>query len=124
VSEPILDRSISSVCSSKNISRSIRPAPQLCDLTPILATQNNQAITTGRSPLHPVATTRSMTPLRTTSNGRPHIPPNRPNVQPTQFQKDVRNGTNTVNKLRDKQTAIMGMFINPNAGPRGKFRRI
>lgn len=35
----------------------------------------------------------------------------------------MKNGTNRPNKLRDKQTAVMGMCINPNAGPRGKFRR-
>ncbi|XP_011162466.1 unconventional myosin-Ie isoform X1 [Solenopsis invicta] len=103
-----------------NVSRPIRPAPQLCDLTPVLATQNNQTITTGRPSLRPVAAARSATPSRTTSNGRPSIPPNRPNVQPVQFlQKDIKNGTNNVNKLRDKQTAAMGTLINSNTRPRG-----
>lgn len=111
-----------SVRSHNNMSKPIRPAPQLCNLTPILAAQNNQAIITGKPPFHPVAAARSVAPSRMTSNGRPNIPSNRPNVQPTQFQKDVKNGTNNANKLRGKQTAVMGMYINPSAGPRGKFR--
>lgn len=80
---------------------------------------------TGKPPLHPIAAQRSMTPTQATSNGRPNIPPNRPNVQPVQLHRDMRSGTNYAypNMLRDKQTAVMGMFINPNPGPRGKFRR-
>lgn len=104
-----------------NISRPIRSAPKLCDLTSV-AVGNNQTITTDRPPLRPIAAVRSATPTQATSNGKPNIPPNRPNVQPVQLQKDMRNGTNRPNKLRDKQT-VMGMCINPNAGPRGKFRR-
>ncbi|KAL6257902.1 hypothetical protein P5V15_011501 [Pogonomyrmex californicus] len=125
-SKPNLDRSMSSL-RLRNASRPTRPAPQLsnsnCNLTPILAGPNNQAITMSeRPPLRPVAAARSVTPSRTISNGRPNIPPNRPNIQPTQLQKkDMRNGTNNVNKLRDKQT-MMGMFINPNAGPRGLLK--
>lgn len=119
--EPNSDRTMSSI-RSPNVSKPIRPAPQLCNLTPILAAQNNQAIVTGKPPFHPVAAARSVAPSRTTSNGRPNIPSNRPNVQPTQFQNHMKNGTNNANKLRDKQTTVMGMFINPSAGPRGKFR--
>lgn len=98
--------------------------PQVCDLiTSALSIQNNQAITTGTSSLSPMAAARSvMTSSATTSNCRPHIPLNRPNVQPTQFRKEMKNGMNTVNKLRDKQIAVRGMLINnPNAEPRGKF---
>ncbi|KMR03302.1 unconventional myosin-ie-like protein [Lasius niger] len=67
---------------------------------------------------------RSMTPTQATSNGRPNIPPNRPNVQPVQLHRDMRSGTNYAypNMLRDKQTAVMGMFINPNPGPRGLLK--
>lgn len=103
-----------------NVSRSVCPTPQLCNLTPILTAQNKQTITSGKPPPHPVAAARSMT-SRTASNGRPNIPPNRPNVQPMQFQKDMKNGTNNVNKLRDKQI-VMGMHINSNPRPRGKFQ--
>ncbi|XP_071573945.1 unconventional myosin-Ie isoform X1 [Temnothorax nylanderi] len=111
-SKPNLDRSISSIRLHNNVSRPICPAPQMCNLAPILAAQNNQAII-GRPPPHPVAATRSVAPSRTTSNGRPNIPPNRPNVLPMQFPKDVRNGTNNTNKVRDKQTAV------GNTRPRG-----
>lgn len=105
-----------------NMSRSIRSAPKLRDLTSITV-GNNHAITTDRPPLRPVAAVRSTTSTQATLNGRPNIPPNRPNIQPIQLQRDMRNGTNYLNKLQDKQTAVMGMFINPNTGPRGKFRR-
>lgn len=117
MSEPNSDRSISSV-RLHNVSRSVCPTPQLCDLTPILTAQIKQTITTGKPPLHPVAAARSMAPSRMTSNGRPNIPPNRPNVQPMQFQKDMKNGAN-VNKLQDTQTAKL---IHSNARPRGKFQ--
>ncbi|XP_012539423.1 unconventional myosin-Ie [Monomorium pharaonis] len=118
-SKPKLDRSRSSFRLHK-VSKPIRSALQLCNPNSILATQNNQTTMTGRPPLRPVAAARSVTSSRTTSNGRPNIPPNRPNIQPTQFlQKDVKNGTNNTNKQRDKQTAVMGMIINPNARPRG-----
>lgn len=118
---------MSSVRLHNNISKPIRAAPPCCALaappccalTPVVSTQNNQMIT-GRPPLRPVAAIRSATPSRImTTNGRPNIPPNRPNVQPMQFQKDVKNGTN---KLQDNQTAVMGKLINPNTRPRGKFR--
>lgn len=80
-----------------------------------------------RASLRPVAATRSATPTQMTSNGRPNIPLNRPNVQPVQKfqQKEIKNGTmNYPNKLRDKQTAVMAMFINPNSGPRGEFLHV
>lgn len=120
MSEPNLDRSMSSVRLQINVSRPIRSIPQLCDLTSIHATQNNQA--TGRPPLRPVAAARSMTSSRMVSNGRPNIPSNRPNVQPMQFQNDMKNETNNTNKLRDKNAPLKGILINANAGPRGKFR--
>ncbi|KYM77915.1 Myosin-Ie [Atta colombica] len=91
--------------------------PQVCDLITSALSTNNQAIMAGTSPLNPIAAARSvMIPSATTSNSRPHIPPNRPNVQPAQFRKDIKNGMNNVNKLRDKQIAVRGMLINnPNA---------
>jgi len=123
ISEPNSDRSTLFVRShNDNISRPIRSAPKLCDLTSVTI-GNNQTITTGKPPLHPIAAVRSTTSTQATLNGKPNIPPNRPNVQPVQLQKDMRNGTNYPNKLRNKQTAVMDMCINPNAGPRGKFRR-
>jgi len=96
--------------------------PQVCDLITSALSTNNQVIMAGTSPLNPIAARSVMIPSATTSNSRPHIPPNRPNVQPTQFRKDIKNGMNNVNKLRDKQIAVRGMLINnPNAEPRGKF---
>ncbi|XP_011707661.1 PREDICTED: unconventional myosin-Ie-like [Wasmannia auropunctata] len=113
--KPKMNRSATSFVRSRSFSiqRPIRPAaPPMCDLAPIIAAQNhNQAIMTGRPPLRPVAAVRSLTPV---SNGRPNIPPNRPNLQPIQFPKDVRNGTN---KLRDKQ-------LNPGAGQRKPIKGI
>ncbi|KAL0134329.1 hypothetical protein PUN28_001256 [Cardiocondyla obscurior] len=117
-SKPNLDRPMSSV-QLHNVSQPIRP--QLRNVTPTLMTLNNQTVT-GRPPLHPVAATRSVTLSRTTSNSRPNIPPNRPNVQPMQYQKDMKNGTNNTSKLRDKQNTVMGMLINSNAGPRGLLK--
>lgn len=106
---------------NNNLSRPVRQAPRQCDLTPVL-TPNNQTIMVERASLRPVATTRSAILTQVTTNGRPNIPPNRPNVQPVQIQKEMKNETNQVpNKLRDKQTAMTAMFINPNSGPRGEF---
>ncbi|KYM95106.1 Myosin-Ie, partial [Cyphomyrmex costatus] len=101
----------------------ILPPHQVCDLiTSALSTQNNQTITTGTSP--PMAVARSvMTPSATTSNGRPLISSNRPNVQSAQFRKDMKNGMNNANKLRDKQIAVRDMLINnPNAESRGLLK--
>ncbi|GAB1861960.1 Unconventional myosin-Ie-like isoform X2 [Camponotus japonicus] len=120
--KPNSDRSTLFVRShNDNISRPIRSAPKLCDLTSVTI-GNNQTITTGKPPLHPIAAVRSTTSTQATLNGKPNIPPNRPNVQPVQLQKDMRNGTNYPNKLRNKQTAVMDMCINPNAGPRGLLK--
>ncbi|KAL6430461.1 hypothetical protein ACFW04_007819 [Cataglyphis niger] len=120
--KPNPDRSTLFVRShNDNISRSIRSAPKLRDLTSI-AVGNNQAITTDRPPLYPIAAVRSTTSMQATLNGRPNIPPNRPNIQPIHLQRDMRNGTSYPNKLQNKQSAVMGMFINPNTGPRGLLK--
>jgi hypothetical protein len=56
------------------------------------------------------------------SNGKPNIPSNRPNVQPMQQQqRNTNNETKQANKLRDKPTAMMAMFMNPNGGPRSEY---
>ncbi|XP_012234244.1 unconventional myosin-Ie-like [Linepithema humile] len=119
--KPNSDRPMPIRLHNNNITRPVRQAPRLCDLTPVL-TPNNQTIMVERASLRPVAAMRCATPTQVTTNGRPNIPPNRPNVQPVQIQKEMKNGTNHPNKLRDKQTAVMTMFIDPNSGPRGLLK--
>ncbi|XP_020282389.1 unconventional myosin-Ie-like [Pseudomyrmex gracilis] len=101
---------------------SICSTPKLLhgDSTPL--PNSNNSVATERPCLRPVAATR-FAAAQAASNGRPNIPPNRPNVQPVQVQKNARNGTTQPNNLRNnKQIPIMGMFVNPAAGPRGLLK--
>lgn len=86
------------------------------------AVPSNQMIAATRTPerplLRPVAAVR--TSVQETSNGRPNIPSSRPYFQVTQ-PTDVRKETNHSNKLQNRPNAVMDMFANPTAGPRGKF---
>lgn len=75
----------------------------------------------GRPLLRPVAAERTMISAQVASNGRPNIPPNRPNLQVAQPRKEVRKATNQLNKLQNRPNAAIGTFVNPIAGPRGKF---
>ncbi|XP_011149340.1 unconventional myosin-Ie [Harpegnathos saltator] len=134
--KPNPNRSISSV-SPRNgkVSKPVRSAPKLisrADGTGVSCNFNSAAVPSnqvtaatrvaGRSLLRPVAAERTMAPAQATSNGKPSIPSNRPNLQGTRPRKEMRKETNYPNKLQNRPDAVMGMFVNPNAGPRGLLK--
>lgn len=136
ISEPNPNRSVSSAYPRNGkISKPSRRAPQLIlqandmnvssNLTSAAypSNQTTAAATrlTERPILRPIAAERTMTPAQAASNDRPYIPPNRPNLKVVQPRKDVRNEINHPNKLQNIPNTVMGMFVNPTAGPRGKF---
>ncbi|EZA57696.1 Myosin-Ie [Ooceraea biroi] len=117
-------RSTSLVHSHSNVSKRTptRQAPQLCDLS-LLDNYYSSAVPPAGTPSRPVATARTIAPTaRAASNGRPNIPSNRPNVQPMQQQRDMNNKTHYPNKLQNQPIPMMGMFMNPNGGPRGLIK--
>ncbi|KAH0956465.1 hypothetical protein HN011_000851 [Eciton burchellii] len=120
-SKPNPDRRLTSLVRSQSnkVCVSSRLAPQSCDLSSLDNYYSNTA-----TPSRPVAAARSTTPTtRMVSNGKPNIPSNRPNVQPMQQQqRNTNNETKQANKLRDKPTAMMAMFMNPNGGPRSLIK--
>ncbi|XP_043675686.1 unconventional myosin-Ie-like [Vespula pensylvanica] len=87
-------------------------------------------VSAGRPAPRPVAATRTVNSntANPVSNGRPSIPPNRPNFRPAQFQNSTKDTTTTIkstnkqpNKLQSSIT-MMGMFTNPGGGPRGLLK--
>lgn len=120
---------------TRTIGRPYNPASHVRSIDNTDQRENDQTssirpnVSAGRPAPRPVAATRTVNSntANPVSNGRPSIPPNRPNFRPAQFQNSTKDTTTTTTKSTNKQPnklqssiTMMGMFTNPGGGPRGK----